>query len=381
MKNAMPAHFFDLTPQDLRTWCVEREMRPYLADQLLDWVYQKGVVDPQSMSNISRRDQTLLQEHLIFLRGDVAAHQRASDGTQKLLLTWPDEPRSSASGSLPQLARARQTECVMIPTETRRTACISSQVGCPVGCAFCASGLGGLEGNLTRGQIVEQAWRLNWRSGPDRLTNIVFMGMGEPLANFQSVTDAIRTLNAPWGLGLGARRITVSTVGLPSAIRKLVNFEIPVTLALSLHAPNDTIRRELIPWAQYSTIAELLDACREYFDRTGREITLEYILLHKVNDRPEHAEELARVARRLRANINLIRYNEVHGLPFQRPQSDDVLRFQAVLRTHRLNVHIRASRGRDIAAACGQLRHEKRQLAAESRAASSSSQSSDSSSI
>lgn len=377
----MNAHFFDFTPATLRTWCEERGLRGFLSEQLMDWVYRKGETDPERMSNISRADQALLRDQMVFLRSDTATHQRATDGTQKLLMNWIDGSSPTDPSSLAQLARPKQTECVMIPTETRRTACISSQVGCPVGCAFCASGLGGLEGNLTRGQIVEQAWRLNWLPNVDRLTNIVFMGMGEPLANFQQVTDAIRTLNATWGMGLGARRITVSTVGLPSAIRKLVDFEIPVTLALSLHAPNDAIRRELIPWAQYSTITELLDACQEYFDQTGREITLEYILLRNVNDRPEHAAELARVARRLRANINLIRYNEVRGLPFNRPESEDVHQFQAVLRKHGVNTHIRASRGRDIAAACGQLRHEKRQSSADSRPVSSSSQSPGSSSV
>jgi 23S rRNA (adenine2503-C2)-methyltransferase len=184
------------------------------------------------------------------------------------------------------------------------------------------------------------------------------MGMGEPLANYAAVTEAIRAINAPWGLGISARKITVSTVGLPAAIRKFTSFELPVTLALSLHAPNDPLRRELIPWASYATIAELLDACDEYFQKTGREITLEYLLLRNVNDRPEHARELGEVAQRLRANVNLIRYNEVRGLPFDRPTTEDVRAFQEILRERGVNAHLRASRGRDIAAACGQLRHE-----------------------
>ena len=247
----------------------------------------------------------------------------------------------------------------MIPTEDRRTACISSQVGCPVGCRFCASGLGGLEGNLSAGRIVEQVWRLSRLEGVDRISNIVFMGMGEPLANFANVTRAIRIINAEWGFNISARKITISTVGLPQAIEKLAaEFDLPVTLALSLHAPNDTIRRDLIPWASYTTIADLLAACRKWFDKTGREITLEYTLLRGVNDRPEHATELAGIAKSLRANINLIRYNEVQGMPFQRPLTDDVLEFQRLLRARGINAHIRASRGRDIAAACGQLRHE-----------------------
>lgn len=348
------AHIFDFTPQTLRDWCSERAIAPFAADQILDWVYQKRIIDPALMTNLSKVARDAITSSMRMRDALEVAHQVATDGTQKLLLGF-DEPQTS----LPVLNDAsRRIECVMIPNPGRRTACVSSQIGCPVGCRFCASGLGGVEGNLTRGRIVEQVFRLSALPEVGRISHIVFMGMGEPLANFANVTDAIRTLHAPWGMGISARRITVSTVGLPAAIRKLVNFEIPVTLALSLHAPNDELRRQIIPWAEYATIAELLDACDEYFQKTGREITLEYILLGGFNDRPEHARELASVASRLRANINLIRYNEVKGLPFFRPASEDVIRFQNELRDRRINTHIRASRGRDIAAACGQLRHE-----------------------
>jgi len=220
--------------------------------------------------------------------------------------------------------------------------------------------MGGLDGNLSAGRIVEQVWRLSRLPGVERITNAVFMGMGEPLANFRPVVDAVRTLAAPWGMGVSARKITISTVGLPQAIERLsCELDLPVTLALSLHAPNDALRRELIPWSNYTTIAELIAACDGWFRKTGREITLEYILLGGVNDQPQHARELAVVARRLRGNINLIRYNEVKGMPFNRPSTDDVHRFQELLRRMGANAHIRASRGRDIAAACGQLRHEK----------------------
>jgi 23S rRNA (adenine2503-C2)-methyltransferase len=404
-------HFFNLTPPTLVEWCTARGMRPFRAAQILEWVYRRRVIDPAQMSNLSHRDREVLTREMVFLSGTTVAEQMATDGTRKLLIEWEGEggerrgksdggdaterrreeqesrtaeegrvpltvlpdPAASAAGFDARVVgdSSRQTECVMIPSLDpsgvgggRRTACISSQIGCPVGCAFCASGLGGLEGNLSTGRIVEQAWRLG--SLPDaqgttaRLTNIVFMGMGEPLANFQNVLGAVRTLAADWGMGISARKITISTVGLPKAIEKLAEqLELPVTLALSLHAPSDALRRELIPWAQYSTIAELLRACQAWFEKTGREITLEYTLLGGINDRPEHAEELARVARPLRGNINLIRYNEVAGLPFKRPRTDDVRAFQEILRQRGMNVHIRRSRGRDIAAACGQLRHEK----------------------
>ncbi len=379
------AHIFDFTPESLRQWATTRGLAPFRAAQILEWVYQKGVADPAQMSNLSRRDRDLLADPadgLTFLSGQTISHQSASDGTQKLLIQWdepsggnvnagggdlesaksPDPLRSLPLSPLHHPSTAdptRQTECVMIPTEDRKTACISSQVGCPVGCKFCASGIGGLDGNLSAGRIVEQVWRLARLPGVERISNVVFMGMGEPLSNFAAVTKAIRTINAEWGLGISARRITISTVGLPKAIEKLAEeFDLPVTLALSLHAPNDDIRRQLIPWAEYTTIPDLLGACQKWFDKTGREITLEYILLGGVNDRPEHARQLASVARTLRANVNLIRYNEVKGMPFDRPEDDAVRAFQEILREKGVNTHIRASRGRDIAAACGQLRHE-----------------------
>lgn len=331
-------------------------MPGHTADQLCQWIYQKGVIDPDGMTNISSRNRQRLPELLQLGEARIHRNQDSNDGTRKLLLEWP--PRRSGAGSLELLHDVQQTECVMIPSGQRRTACVSSQVGCPVGCRFCASGLEGLDGNLTTARIVEQVWRLQQLPGLDRITNIVFMGMGEPLANYAAVTSAIRTINADWAFNISARRITVSTVGLPTAIRKLVDFEIPVTLALSLHAPNDQLRREIIPWAEYATIEELLDACDEYFRKTGREVTLEYILLGGVNDQPEHARELANLAGRLRSNINLIRYNEVESLPYRRPESADVHQFQSILLKGGVNTHIRASRGRDIAAACGQLRQE-----------------------
>lgn len=400
-------------------------MLPFRARQVLEWVYQQGVADPAGMSNLSKLDREVLAREMTFLSGRVLLHQRATDGTQKLLVEWDDAgPRPPTAADNPQFDKpipltvlaaqknigdpTRQTECVMIPSlqgrparvglrdeeaeedgmemvdtdeeaeghgrasrvgratrparaggAPRFTACISSQVGCPVGCRFCASGLGGLDASLSAGRIVEQVWRLARLPGVRRITNVVFMGMGEPLSNLGAVVPAVRTLTSPWGMNISARKVTISTVGLPKAIDKLAEqLDLPVTLALSLHAPNDELRRRLIPWAEYTTIKDLLAACQRWFEKTGREITLEYTLLRGVNDRPEHAEQLAQVARTLRANVNLIRYNEVAGMPFERPETEDVRRFQEVLRARHINAHIRASRGRDIAAACGQLRHE-----------------------
>jgi 23S rRNA (adenine2503-C2)-methyltransferase len=355
---AAQAAFFEFDAAGLEAWCGARGMPKFAAKQLMDWVYGKGVVDIDRMTNLSKANRDMLAHEMVFLQGSELRNLEATDGTRKLLMGWPAPGGESVSLPVLGVATGRETECVMIPSEERRTACVSSQMGCPVGCKFCASGLEGVEGNLTTGRIVEQVWRLAQQPGVGRISNVVFMGMGEPLANANAVMNAIRTLNAPWGMGISARKITVSTVGLPAAIRKLCDFELPVTLALSLHAPTDELRRQIIPWAEYSTVSELLGACQEYFAKTGREITLEYILLGGFNDQREQAEELARIARTIRANVNLIRYNEVDGLPFARPDDRDVLEFQSVLRDAGVNTHIRASRGRDIKAACGQLRHE-----------------------
>jgi 23S rRNA (adenine2503-C2)-methyltransferase len=359
-------HLFEETPDSLAEWCSRHGMPGYRAKQILEWVYVKGVCDPAQMTNLSARNRETLAREMTFLSGATIAHQRATDGTQKLLIQWDDVVRAS-SHQLPVVGvdgaptpdASRQTECVMIPSDGRKTACISSQVGCPVGCRFCASGLGGLDGNLSTGRIVEQVWRLARLPDVGRISNVVFMGMGEPLANFSAVKRAVETVAAPWGLGISARKITISTVGLPQAIERLSReLDLPITLALSLHAPTDEIRRALIPWSEYTTIDELIAACDAWFQKTGREITLEYTLLREVNDQPEHAEGLARIAKRIRANVNLIRFNEVGGLEFRRPRDDDVREFQEILRERGVNAHIRASRGRDIAAACGQLRHE-----------------------
>jgi 23S rRNA (adenine2503-C2)-methyltransferase len=192
----------------------------------------------------------------------------------------------------------------------------------------------------------------------NRINHIVFMGMGEPLANYANLMQAIHVLHDPGCLNIGARKITVSTVGVPPKMRELANEDLPINLAISLHAPDEALRRKLIPWAEHFSIDEILSAARYYFDKTGREITLEYILLAGVNDQADQARQLAKLCRTLRANVNLIRYNEVAGLPFGRPKAHDVVVFQEILRNNGVNAHVRKSRGRDIDAACGQLRRK-----------------------
>ena len=340
---ATATHLLNLDCAALEQWLAQVGSPRFRARQVLEWVYERFVTSFDAMRNVPADLRRRLAGEFVIAASQVSRRAESQDGTIKLLLAWPDGATS---------------ECVLIPDDARRTACIGSQVGCPVQCVFCASGIGGMERNLAAGEIVEQAWRIAALCAEygGRLSNIVLMGAGEPLANLSAVLAAVRTINADWGLGVGARRITISTVGLPSQIRKLAREHLQVNLALSLHAPNDELRRQIIPWAAKIPLSELLSACQYYFKETGREITLEYILLGGMNDLPRHAEELARFAAQLRCNVNLIRYNPVPGLPYERPTAQASQRFQDILRRHGVNTHLRRSRGLDIDAACGQLR-------------------------
>ena len=336
--------FFDHTRESLVALLDSLGEPAYRAKQVLEWVYKNGAQTYADMTNVPRRLREQLAREAPIYESQRLREECSDDQTVKQVLVWAD-------GAL--------TECVMIPEADRRTACLSTQVGCPVSCTFCASGIDGLQRQLTTGQIVEQAMRVRQRlERHARLTNVVLMGMGEPLANYNATVQAIRTMNAEWGLHIGARKITVSTVGLPQQMRHLAEEGLQVTLALSLHAPNDELRVQIIPWAERHTIDELVEAGQYYFERTGREVTIEYTLLGGVNDRPEHAEELASVAQRMRSNVNLIVYNPVPGLPYVRPAPRVAERFLDTLRGRGVNTHLRRSRGRDIDGACGQLRRQ-----------------------
>ena len=324
----------------------------YRARQIFGWVFRRLVTDFSQMTNLPEELRERLGHEYSILAAEELSRSVAPDGTTKTLLRWPD-------GSA--------TETVMIPSEDRRagspvrqrrTVCLSTQVGCDVGCRFCASGIGGSQRDLTVGEVVEQALRVAQllADQEERLTHVVFMGMGEPLANYDVTIAAIRDLNAEWGLGISRRRITVSTVGLPTQIERLAHEGLQVPLALSLHAPNDELRRDLIPWAKGVPLDRLLEACEAYFRETGREVTLEYCLLAGTNDSPGCAGQLAAIARRLRAHANLLMYNPVESLPFDRPTDFQAHDFLAALRRGGVNAHLRQSRGLETDAACGQLR-------------------------
>lgn len=410
MPETTKIHLLDLMPEQLTAELAKLHMPHFRTKQIHEWVFEKRIGSFEQMTNISLYERKLLDEHFTIFTSEELRKLTATDGTEKILLRWPavqlssgalhklknttpesageEEPSpttpptgevalpvlsasipAAEAGSEPATTLTGLTETVMIPCDDdqcdeygnttmahRRTACLSTQVGCPVRCKFCASGMEGLQGQLTAGQIVEQALRLLYAMPAERrLTNIVFMGMGEPLANFGPTVQAVRTLMAPWAFGISARKITVSTVGLPPQMKRLADLQIPITLAISLHAPNDELRRKIIPWANRISIDQIVDAGRYYFDKTGRELTLEYIMLDGVNTLPEHARQLAGIAKLLRANVNLIYFNEVPELDFRRPNGATVFGFQNTLRAQHVNCHIRRSRGREIAAACGQL--------------------------
>jgi 23S rRNA (adenine2503-C2)-methyltransferase len=309
---------------------------PYRARQVCEWVYQKGVLDGPKMTNLP----AALRCELQVLTSRALRRSDSRDGTFKLLV---------------ELADGEHVETVLIPTPRFATACLSTQAGCAMGCAFCASGLGGLARDLTSGEILEQFLHL-WREGGRRPTHVVFMGMGEPLANYDATVAALRAIVDPARLGLSARRVTVSTVGLPGAIRRLAGEDLPVSLAISLHAPNDALRRELIPAARSTSVEEVLRAADEFRSSRNRQVTLEYVLLAGVNDSALSAEGLARLALGHHCSVNLIRYNPVEGLPYRSPTEAAAETFARRLRKHGASVQVRASRGRDACAACGQLR-------------------------
>jgi 23S rRNA (adenine2503-C2)-methyltransferase len=339
----MAINVLELTTEELSRAMVAAGEQAYRARQLGDWVFRKGVVDPALMTNLPAG----LLEKVDVLTSRRIGRSDGKDGTMKLLLEFrPVEGAAAPS----------HVETVLIPESHRATACLSTQVGCAMGCVFCASQIGGLERSLTSGEMLEQVLQLQDASSR-RVTNVVFMGMGEPLANFDQLAMALAALVDPLRFGISARKITVSTIGLPEGIRRLAALDLPVTLAISLHAPDDDLRRALIPAAKAFSIDQVIAAAREFYHARKREVTLEYLLLAGVNDTPARADQLAHVAHKLRCNVNLISYNPVDGLDYHRPAAATVKAFAARLAGKGVNVHTRRSRGLDASAACGQLRN------------------------
>ena len=333
---------------ELEDWVVSQGQKAFRGRQLHDWLYAKGARSLDDITVLPKSWRSSLRDEDVTIGRLKEVHRSvAADATTKLLLATDD---------------GETIETVGIPTDQRLTVCVSSQVGCPMACRFCATGKDGLQRSLHTHEIVDQV--LSVREAMDRRpSHIVFMGMGEPLLNSQAVLEAIRCINDD--LGIGQRRITVSTVGVPKTLPQLAELALETlgraqfTLAVSLHAPNQQLREELIPTAHAYPYDDLLEDCRHYLAVTGRRVSFEYILLGNLNDRPQHAEELADRVGGFQSHVNLIAYNPIEEEEFQRPSRERIEGFRRVLERRGIAVSLRASRGLDQDAACGQLRRSR----------------------
>lgn len=344
---ASSPNILDLTLTELEAWCLAQGLPSYRAGQIATWLYRHGARDFAAMRNLpaALRD-TLAAEFRIGIP-EVAQVSRSTDGTRKLLI---------------RLADGATVESVLIPDGDRLTLCVSTQVGCAMGCGFCATATLGLGRHLTRGEIIAQllvaralvAAEVETHEGPDRISNMVFMGMGEPLHNYTGTVGAIETLTAAWGVDFSHRRITVSTVGLLPEMQRLLA-DTQVNLAVSLTAIDQEVRRRIMPVSRKYPVAELLATCRALPLPRRKRITFEYVLLAGVNDSPAQARALARALVGIRCKVNLIPFNPFPGAAFARSDDVAVARFQDALRNAAVHATVRESRGPDIAAACGQL--------------------------
>jgi 23S rRNA (adenine2503-C2)-methyltransferase len=322
----------------------------YRAEQTAQWLYQKRVKSFAEMTNLPVALRAELETAFSLQSPELVRVLGSADTTRKYLFRLTD-------GNLIESVLIPASPALYGEPSDRRTLCVSTQVGCAYGCKFCASGLDGWSRNLTAGEIVDQIMLVEEQAG-ERISNLVFMGMGEPLANFTNLMKGVAILNAPWGIGIGARHITISTSGLAPQIRELADQPLQVRLAISLHGATDEVRQQIMPVNRKYPLATLLEACDYYVERKKQRLTFEYILIEGVNDRPEDAAALVKVARRVNAKVNCIPYNAVEGLPWQRPDEARQDAFMAVLDRGGVTATIRREKGHDIAAACGQLRRQ-----------------------
>jgi 23S rRNA (adenine2503-C2)-methyltransferase len=349
----MMADIRSQTREELQSQFITWDQPDYRLTQLLQWLYAHRVETWEQMSNLPKTLRALLQQTYALDSPILARKQGSRDTTEKFL--W-------------RLADGALIESVLIPASAglfgeasdRHTLCVSTQVGCAYGCKFCASGLEGLKRNLQPDEIVNQVLVAERCEGPDRhgrlINNLVIMGMGEPLANYDNLLKALKILNAPWGGNIGARKITVSTSGLAPQIRRLAEEPFQFRLAVSLHGATDETRGKIMPVNSKYPLRALTAACEYYQEKKGRMITLEYILIAGVNDGPDQIQPLAILARRLHAKVNLIPYNKVEGLPWNRPDEPAQNAFLAALEKEKVSATLRREKGHDIDAACGQLR-------------------------
>jgi 23S rRNA (adenine2503-C2)-methyltransferase len=333
-----------LSLPELERYFVEIGEKKFRARQVYEWIWKKHAHSFEAMTNLGKELRARLAEHFTLPALSVETTQHSADGTIK---------------SRFKTVEGHMVEGVLIPTDERKTACVSSQIGCSLSCKFCATGYMERKRNLTYDEIYDEVVLLNQQSEQaynKKLSNIVFMGMGEPLLNYSNVLKAIERISSEDGLGMSPRRITVSTAGVAKMIRKLGDDKVKFKLALSLHAANDKKRNEIMPINETNSIKELIEALNYFYKQTGNEITFEYILFNNFNDSIKDADELIRIYRQVPADlINIIEYNPIEAAKFLKPDEDTTLAFMQHLEKNRVNVRLRRSRGKDIDAACGQL--------------------------
>ncbi len=333
----------DLSIEDLKQWLRNQGEQPFRAAQIFDWVYQKRAQSFADMTNLSKILRDKLSNHFAFPSISLLKVLESED-KETIKYLW-------------ELSDKSRVESVLILSDSRRTVCVSCQVGCPARCAFCASGKQGLMRCLSVAEIVEQVLHIDRRlaESGERVSHIVFMGMGEPMENYEAVVKAVAIFNHPAAFHISQRRITISTVGVVEGIGRLAEEQLHVNLVLSLHAPNQHIRKKIIPYARKYPLEEILLAMDAYAAKTKRDITYEYTLLSGINDQLEHANELAALLRGKQCTVNLIPYNPVEGLNLQRPEKEMIEQFRNRLESAGINTTWRYTKGKDIAAACGQL--------------------------
>jgi 23S rRNA (adenine2503-C2)-methyltransferase len=339
---------YDFSLRELEAWFAAERHPRYRARQVLHWTYQRRVSQFQKMSDLPENLRRSLSDELGCELLPCVRQTGSSDSTRKFLFALSD-------GTFIESVLIPASPALYGSAADRKTICVSTQVGCAFGCKFCASGLDGWTRNLEVGEIVQQILRVESLSA-EKINNIVFMGMGEPLANYENLLKAIDIINARWGLGIGARHITISTSGLVPRIRQLAEQPLQIRLAISLHGATDDVRQKIMPINRRFNVESLIDACIYYRQRKRQRITFEYILIDQVNDHLEQAVELARLANRLEAKVNLIPYNTVEGLSWRRPPEMRQQVFYRALRKSGVDATIRREKGHDINAACGQLR-------------------------
>lgn len=342
----MPKDLLNLNLSEIKDELTELKLPAFRAKQLFRHVHKNGITDFESMTDFSKDLRVLLKEHFYITTCEIIKKSK-SGNTIKSLLKY-DDGETVETVLMQYTDRTEQRE--------RNTLCVSTQIGCAMGCAFCATGMSLYSRNLTAGEILAQVWAANQLLKPKNVTNIVFMGMGEPLANYDAVIKAIRLLNEPEGLNIGIRRISLSTSGVVPQIRRLAKENLGIVLAISLHAPNDELRTELMPINQTYPLSKLMAAVDDYIALTGRRVTFEYIMLRDINDKAEHARQLASLIKGKMVNVNLIPYNAVDEAPYKRSHNEKIAAFRNILTEKGIDAIIREEMGGEINAACGQLR-------------------------